>query len=86
MARRRVVVTGLGAVTPVGIGVAETWQNIVAGKSGIGRITRFDPSAFACQVAGEINGFDVTQYLPPKDARRMDRFVHLGLAAGMEAF
>jgi len=86
LARRRVVVTGLGAITPVGIGVAETWQNIVAGKSGIGRITRFDPSAFACQVAGEINGFDVTQYLPPKDARRMDRFVHLGLAAGMEAF
>lgn len=86
MARRRVVVTGLGAVTPVGIGVAETWQNIVAGKSGIGRITRFDPSAFACQVAGEVKGFDVTQYLPPKDARRMDRFVHFGLAAGMEAF
>ena len=86
MARRRVVVTGLGAITPVGIGVAETWQNIVAGKSGIGRITRFDPSAFACQVAGEVNGFDVTQYLPAKDARRMDRFVHLGLAAGMEAF
>jgi 3-oxoacyl-[acyl-carrier-protein] synthase II len=79
-------VTGLGAITPVGIGVAETWQNIVAGKSGIGRITRFDPSAFACQVAGEVNGFDVTQYLPAKDARRMDRFVHLGLAAGMEAF
>ncbi|HLY97296.1 MAG: beta-ketoacyl-ACP synthase II, partial [Sideroxydans sp.] len=86
MARRRVVVTGLGAITPVGIGVAETWQNIVAGKSGIGRITRFDPSAFACQVAGEVKGFDVTQYLPAKDARRMDRFVHLGLVAGMEAF
>jgi len=79
-------VTGLGAITPVGVGVAETWQNIVAGKSGIGRITRFDPSAFACQVAGEVNGFDVTQYLPPKDARRMDRFVHFGLVAGMEAF
>jgi 3-oxoacyl-[acyl-carrier-protein] synthase II len=79
-------VTGLGAITPVGIGVAETWQNIVAGKSGIGRITRFDPSAFACQVAGEVRGFDVTQYLPPKDARRMDRFVHFGLVAGMEAF
>ncbi len=78
--------TGLGAVSPVGIGVAETWQNIVAGKSGIGRITRFDPSAFACQVAGEVNGFDVTQFLPPKDARRMDRFVHFGLVAGMEAF
>jgi 3-oxoacyl-[acyl-carrier-protein] synthase II len=86
LARRRVVVTGLGAITPVGVGVAETWQNIVAGKSGIGRITRFDPSAFACQVAGEVNGFDVTQYLPPKDARRMDRFVHFGLVAGMEAF
>ncbi|MBU1425945.1 MAG: beta-ketoacyl-ACP synthase II [Gammaproteobacteria bacterium] len=86
MARRRVVVTGLGAITPVGVGVAETWQNIVAGKSGIGRITRFDPSAFACQVAGEVNGFDVTQYLPAKDARRMDRFVHFGLVAGMEAF
>jgi 3-oxoacyl-[acyl-carrier-protein] synthase II len=79
-------VTGLGAITPVGVGVAETWQNIVAGKSGIGRITRFDPSAFACQVAGEVKGFEVTQYLPPKDARRMDRFVHFGLVAGMEAF
>ncbi len=86
MARRRVVVTGLGAITPVGMGVAETWQNIVAGKSGIGRITRFDPSPFACQVAGEVKGFDVTQYLPAKDARRMDRFVHFGLVAGMEAF
>jgi len=86
LARRRVVVTGLGVISPVGIGVAETWQNIVAGKSGIGRITRFDPSAFACQVAGEVNGFDVTQYIPAKDARRMDRFVHFGLAAGIEAF
>jgi 3-oxoacyl-[acyl-carrier-protein] synthase II len=80
------VVTGLGVISPVGIGVAETWQNIVAGKSGIGRITRFDPSAFACQVAGEVNGFDITQFIPPKDARRMDRFVHFGLAAGIEAF
>lgn len=79
------VVTGLGAITPVGVGVAETWQNIVAGKSGIGRITRFDPSAFACQVAGEVKGFEVTEYLPAKDARRMDRFVHFGLVAGMEA-
>jgi 3-oxoacyl-[acyl-carrier-protein] synthase II len=81
-----VVVTGLGAVTPVGIGVAETWQNIVAGKSGVGRITRFDATPFACQVAGEVQGFDVTQYIPAKDARRMDRFVHFGLAAGIEAF
>ena len=86
MAKRRVVVTGLGAITPVGIGVAETWKNIVAGKSGITRISKFDPSAFACQVAGEVNGFDVTQYLPAKDARRMDVFIHYGLVAGMEAF
>ncbi len=86
MSKRRVVVTGLGAITPVGIGVSETWKNIVAGKSGITRISKFDASAFACQVAGEVNGFDVTQYLPAKDARRMDVFVHYGLVAGMEAF
>ncbi len=86
MSKRRVVVTGLGAITPVGIGVSETWKNIVAGKSGITRISKFDASAFACQVAGEVNGFDVTQYLPAKDARRMDVFIHYGLVAGMEAF
>ncbi len=86
MAKRRVVVTGLGAISPVGIGVAETWQNIVAGKSGIRRITRFDSSPFACQVAGEVEGFDATQYISAKDARRMDRFIHFGLAAGIEAF
>jgi len=76
----------LGIISPVGIGVAQAWQNIVAGKSGITKITRFDASAFACQVAGEVNGFDVAQYLPAKEARRMDRFVHFGLAAGIEAF
>lgn len=86
MARRRVVITGLGAVTPVGIGVAETWRNIINGKSGISRIEHFDPTAFACQVAGEIKNFDVTQFLPAKDARRMGRFIHFGLAAGIEAF
>ncbi|GAB1232755.1 beta-ketoacyl-ACP synthase II [Ferrigenium sp. UT4] len=86
MTKRRVVVTGLGAVTPVGVGVAETWKNIVAGKSGIGRITKFDASAFACQIAGEVKDFDATQFIPAKDARRMDRFVHLGMAAGIEAF
>jgi len=86
LTKRRVVVTGLGAVTPVGIGVAATWKGIVAGKSGIGRITHFDASAFACQIAGEVKDFDATQYIPAKDARRMDRFVHLGLAAGIEAF
>jgi 3-oxoacyl-[acyl-carrier-protein] synthase II len=79
------VVTGLGIVSPVGTGVGEAWQNIVEGKSGITRITHFDPAALACQVAGEVKNFDVTQYLPAKDARRMDRFIHFGLVAGMEA-
>lgn len=86
MTKRRVVVTGLGAVTPVGNGVAATWQNIVAGKSGIARITQFDASALASQIAGEVKDFDVTQFVPAKDARRMDRFIHLGMAAGIEAF
>jgi 3-oxoacyl-[acyl-carrier-protein] synthase II len=86
LAKRRVVITGLGIVSPVGIGVNQAWQNIVAGKSGIGRITHFDPSLFACQIAGEVKDFDVTQFLPAKDARRMDRFIHFGMVAGMEAF
>jgi 3-oxoacyl-[acyl-carrier-protein] synthase II len=86
LAKRRVVITGLGAVSPVGIGVSETWSNIIAGKSGITRITRFDASAFASKIAGEVKNFDVTQYLSAKDARRMDIFVHYGMVAGMEAF
>ncbi len=85
MSKRRVVITGLGIVSPVGIGVEAAWGNIVAGKSGIGRITKFDPSAFSSQVAGEVKGFDVTQFLPAKDARRMDVFIQYGLAAGIEA-
>src|SRR2546430_3444478 len=64
MEKRRVVVTGLGIVAPVGIGVTEAWSNIVAGKSGITRITRFDPSGLGSQIAGEVKGFDVTRYLP----------------------
>ena len=86
MAKRRVVITGLGIVSPVGIGVDQAWQSIINGKSGIGRITHFDSSLFACQIAGEVKDFDAKQYLPPKDARRMDRFIHFGLVAGMEAF
>jgi len=86
LAKRRVVITGLGIVSPVGVGVNQAWQNIVAGKSGISRITHFDPSLFACQIAGEVKDFDVTQFLPAKDARRMDRFIHFGMVAGMEAF
>ena len=85
MARRRVVVTGLGIVAPVGIGLAQSWGNIVAGKSGIGRITRFDASAFSSQIAGEVKDFDVSRYLPAKEARRMDTFIHYGMAAGIDA-
>ncbi len=86
MSKRRVVVTGLGIVSPVGVGIAAAWQNIVAGKSGVGNITHFDASQFASRVAGEVKDFDVTQFISAKDARRMDRFIHFGLAAGIEAF
>ena len=85
MAKRRVVITGMGIVSPVGTGITQAWQNIVDGKSGITRITRFDTSLFASKIAGEVQGFDVNQYLSAKDARRMDVFIHYGLAAGMEA-
>ncbi|MCE9633508.1 MAG: beta-ketoacyl-ACP synthase II [Methylophilales bacterium] len=85
MSKRRVVITGLGIVSPVGIGVENAWSNIVAGRSGITRITKFDPSAFASQVAGEVRDFEVTQYLSPKEARRMDAFIQFGMVAGMEA-
>jgi 3-oxoacyl-[acyl-carrier-protein] synthase II len=78
-------VTGLGIVSPVGNSVAEAWANIVAGKSGITNITKFDASAFKSQIAGEVKGFDVTAYLSPKEARRMDTFIHYGMAAGIQA-
>jgi len=86
LSKRRVVITGLGIISPVGIGIPAVWQNIVAGKSGIAGITHFDPAALAAKIAGEVKEFDVTQYLSGKDARRMDRFIHFGLVAGMEAF
>jgi 3-oxoacyl-[acyl-carrier-protein] synthase II len=79
------VITGLGIVSPVGNNVETAWASIVAGKSGIGRISRFDPSAFASQIAGEVKAFDATQYLSPKEARRMDVFIQYGLAAALEA-
>ncbi len=85
MQKRRVVVTGLGLVSPVGIGVQSAWSNLVAGQSGITRISKFDPSNFASQIAGEVKDFDVSQYLPAKDARRMDTFIQYGLAAAIEA-
>ena len=86
MSRRRVVVTGLGIVSPVGNAVPEAWENVLAGKSGITRITRFDPSRLASQIAGEVKGFDIAQYLSPKEARRMDTFIHYGMAAGLQAW
>jgi 3-oxoacyl-[acyl-carrier-protein] synthase II len=85
MPRRRVVVTGLGIIAPVGIGVPEAWANILAGHSGIARITRFDPAGFPSQIAGEVKGFDVTKYLSGTEARRYDTFIHFGLVATMEA-
>ena len=85
MSKRRVVITGLGIISPVGNTVEQAWSNILAGKSGISRITRFDPSAFSSQIAGEVKGFDVTEYISAKEARRMDIFIHYGLAAGVQA-
>ncbi|HEX9182882.1 MAG TPA: beta-ketoacyl-ACP synthase II, partial [Burkholderiales bacterium] len=86
MSRRRVAVTGLGIICPVGNNVEEAWTNLIAGKSGIGPITRFDASPFACRFAGEVKGFDVAAHLPAKEARHMDTFIHYGLAAAIEAW
>ncbi len=82
---RRVVVTGLGIISPVGTGLEKNWQNIIAGVSGISLINRFDASAYPCQVAGQVDDFVLEDFLSAKDARRMDRFIQLGLAASMEA-
>jgi 3-oxoacyl-[acyl-carrier-protein] synthase II len=84
--RRRVVVTGLGIVCPIGNSVQEAWDNALAGKPGITRITRFDPARLASQIAGEVKGFDVAPYMSPKEARRMDLFIHYGMAAGLQAW
>ena len=85
MTRRRVVVTGLGLISPVGNTVAEGWANILAGRSGIANITKFDASSFACRFAGEVKGFNVEDYFPAKDGRHMDTFIHYGLAASIQA-
>ena len=85
MSRRRVVVTGLCCVSPVGNTVRESWVNLLAGKPGIDLITHFDASNFACKIAGEVRGFNIGDYIPEKEARHMDRFIHLGLAAACQA-
>jgi 3-oxoacyl-[acyl-carrier-protein] synthase II len=85
MTKRRVVVTGLGCISPVGNTVSETWNNLLAGQSGIDHIKSFDASALACRFAGEVKGFNVADYISEKDARHMDRFIHLGLSAAIQA-
>ncbi|MBI1625023.1 beta-ketoacyl-ACP synthase II [Comamonas suwonensis] len=85
MSRRRVVVTGLGCISPVGNTVGEAWANVLAGQSGIDLITKFDTSNFSCKIAGEVKGFDVEKYMSAKDARTMDSFIHYGIAAAEQA-
>ena len=85
MAKRRVVITGLGTVNPVGLTVSESWENILAGKSGIAPLDLFDTSAFSVKFGGSVKNFDVLQYLSAKEAKKMDTFIHYGMAAGIQA-
>ena len=85
MSRRRVVVTGLGCVSPVGNTVDSTWSNLLAGQSGVGLITKFDASTFNCKIAAEVKGFDIESYMSAKEARTMDTFIHYGIAAAAQA-
>ncbi len=85
MTRRRVVITGLGLISPVGNSVAEGWANLVAGRTGIDTITRFDAASMSCRFAGEVKGFNVEDYIPGKEARHMDTFIHYGMAAAIQA-
>ena len=85
MSKRRVVITGMGIVSPVGSTIDTAWADVVNGVSGIGPITRFDVSAFPCRFGGAVKGFELEQYLPAKEARRMDEFMHYGIAAGVQA-
>ena len=85
MSKRRVVITGLGCISPVGNSVSAAWEALLAGQSGIGPITKFDASAFACKIAGEVKGFNVEDYMTSKEARTMDTFIHYGIAAAMQA-
>lgn len=85
MQKKRIVVTGIGVVSPVGIGKTDYWNSLISGVSGIGRITHFDPTDFDVQIAAEVKGFDVTSWIDRKESRRMDRFVHFGVAAALDA-
>ncbi len=86
MSRRRIVVTGLGAISPIGNDATQSWDNAVAGVSGIAQITKFDASAFPTRIAGEVKGFDILQYMSAKEARHFDTFIHYGVAASLQAF
>jgi len=86
MSKRRVVITGMGIVSPVGLTLDENWQNITNGVSGIGAIDKFDSTGYPCQVAGQVKDFDPAKYMAGKEARRMDRFIQLGMAASLDAF
>lgn len=86
MTKRRVVVTGMGIISPVGLTLAENWENILNGVSGISKIEQFDASGYPCQIAGGVKNFDAGNYMPPKEARKMDRFIQFGMAAGLDAF
>ena len=83
--RRRVVVTGLGLITPLGIGVGPTWKALCEGQSGIGRITRFDPTGYASQIAGEVKGFDPAAFIEKKEIKKMDTFIHYAVGASQMA-
>jgi len=85
MTKRRVVITGLGMVSPVGLNVSDSWANILAGESGIAPLTHFDVSAYSVRFGGSIRDFDITDYISAKDAKKMDMFIHYGIAAGMQA-
>src|ERR1700759_1746115 len=85
MSKRRVVITGLGIVSPVGNDVATAWKNIVEGKSAIGPVTHFDASTFPTRIAGEVRDFDPAQYIAPKEVKKMDPFIHYGIAASVQA-
>ncbi len=85
MQKKRIVVTGIGVISPVGVGKTNYWNSLVSGVSGVGRITHFDPTGFDVQIAAEVKGFDVTNWIDRKESRRMDRFVHFGVAAALDA-
>ena len=85
MTKRRVVITGVGMVSPVGLNVSDSWANVLAGRSGIAPLTHFDVSEFSVRFGGSVRNLDITEYISSKDAKKMDLFIHYGIAAGMQA-